>query len=103
MTQPRQYVAEDVVRGLVDAYLASGHSHCSSFRPDAMRAVLAEIPVRAFWDGKEQGKWIAYHEAAQIVLWFECHKMTASCNDWTPWMLDRLKKAKKPIAKEFLP
>lgn len=107
MSQPRQYVPEAIVRSLVDDFLASRkgreRAYCSAFRPDDMRTCLCCIPVGAFWDGRESGYWIAYHEAVQVVLWFQCHKLTAHCDAWTPWMLDALRKAKVSIAKEFLP
>lgn len=107
MTQPRQYVPLAVVHNLVDAFLASRkgleHSYCSSFDPDQMRTTLQSVPARAHWDGTQQMEFAAYHEAVQVVLWFQCSKMTAHCNSWTPWMLDHLRKAKVPIAAEFLP
>jgi hypothetical protein len=107
VSQPRLYVLRETVRALVDDFLVSPKGrekrYCTSFRPDEMRTCLHAIPVGAYWDGTTHNEWCAYHECVQVVLWFECHKMTSKCNSWTPWMLDRLRRAKVPIAAEFLP
>lgn len=95
MSQPRLLVPTTAVREMVADFLASpkgrAKRYCSSFDPSEMVPALAAIPEVI------EGA-VSFHEASAVIGKFECYKLTAFCNAWTPWMRDRLNKLKYPEA-----
>lgn len=87
MSQPKLVVPRAVVAGLVEAFLASGKPHCSSFDPIGLGAAFCALPGEAVVD---------YHAASRVLEKFVCCKMSANCNSWTPWMRHQLNAAKIP-------
>lgn len=88
MSQPQLVVPRAIVNGLVEAFIASDRSHCSSFDPVGLSAAFAALP------GEEA---VDYHAASRVLDGFVCYKLSANCNSWTKWMRHRLNQNKRPM------
>ena len=80
------FVLREVVEALVDDFLATKRHYCDAFRPDLMRAMMEQAVAGSTA--------IPYHDVTTLLRFFECRKLTADCNSWTPWMRERCRRAK---------
>lgn len=90
MPQQKLIVRRELVDGLVLEFMKSykGRTgrYCSSFDSLAIYTALTSLPDN---DG-----YVDYHAASRVLDKFECNKLTAFCNSWTPWMRNCLKQSK---------
>jgi len=82
---PCLVVPTECVLNLVNDFLRSGKRYCSTFDPKGLQAAFMSLPER--WTPR----YVDFHEAGRVLDHFECDKLTASCNTWTPWMRQRLR------------
>ena len=88
----RDLVEAHVVRGLVTAFLQSPkfrRGTCSTWADVApkLQAAFNALP-------ELQPGFVDFHDATRALLQYECHKLSAHCNSWTPWMQHQLRAAK---------